>query len=240
MNGNPKVTLTASSKASVLIGISAWSWYMQIAQSYVRRAASWNIVSAGRGPRISKPSPRRRLTAGATMVWSSVPNEPSSPACGLRPDTARRGRAIPKWDFKPGCRDTRRRDDQVARKLSQRLAQRDMNGDRHDGKRRRPQHHDGLRRGIARRGKFGKIFGMTGMAKTGTVEHVLGNRIGDDRARPARHDVAYRLADRGQGRAGTAVIGVTGLGGCDRDRWRRPARLAQMCRLRLQGEPRRA
>src|SRR5581483_9386107 len=33
MKGSPSVTLTPSSKAMVLIGISAWSWYMQIAQS---------------------------------------------------------------------------------------------------------------------------------------------------------------------------------------------------------------
>src|SRR6478735_7507719 len=33
MKGRPSVTLTASSKATVLIGISAWSWYMQTAQS---------------------------------------------------------------------------------------------------------------------------------------------------------------------------------------------------------------
>src|SRR5207302_489628 len=33
MNGSPSVTLTAPSKSSVFIGISAWSWYMQRAAS---------------------------------------------------------------------------------------------------------------------------------------------------------------------------------------------------------------
>src|SRR4051794_9390424 len=33
MNGKPSVTLTASSNASVLAGISAWSWTMHTAQS---------------------------------------------------------------------------------------------------------------------------------------------------------------------------------------------------------------
>src|SRR5690606_11778285 len=32
-NGSPSVTLTPPSTSSVLIGISAWSWYMQIAAS---------------------------------------------------------------------------------------------------------------------------------------------------------------------------------------------------------------
>ncbi len=32
-NGSPSVTLTPRSKASVLIGISAWSWYMATAAS---------------------------------------------------------------------------------------------------------------------------------------------------------------------------------------------------------------
>ena len=51
---------------------------------------------AGSGPRASIPSALSRSTAGRTTVRSSSPSAPCSPACGLRPATARRGCAIPK------------------------------------------------------------------------------------------------------------------------------------------------
>ena len=67
---------------------------MQIAASYVARAAAWNIVSAGRGPAAAMPSPFKPSIAGAMIVVSSVPIDPPSPACGLSPLTASRGVAI--------------------------------------------------------------------------------------------------------------------------------------------------
>jgi hypothetical protein len=54
------------------------------------------IYAAGNGPRASMPSALRRSTAGRTTVRSSSPSAPSSPACGLSPAMARRGRAMSK------------------------------------------------------------------------------------------------------------------------------------------------
>ena len=58
------------------------------------------MVSAGNGPLASMPSARSVSMAGATMSMSSLPSEPSSPACGLRPEIASRGRARPKCAFR--------------------------------------------------------------------------------------------------------------------------------------------
>ena len=48
----------------------------------------------------------------------------------------------------------------------------------------------GLRRVAAGRREFGEKFGMAGMPESGAVEHALGNRIGDNRARPSGQDIA--------------------------------------------------
>src|SRR5690606_37505589 len=91
-NGRPRVTFTARSNANVLMGMRAWSWYMAITASYPARASAGKSVSAGCGPVTSNPCWRRDAMAGAMMVCSSVPIAPSSPAWGLRPVTAIRGR----------------------------------------------------------------------------------------------------------------------------------------------------
>src|SRR5579872_171079 len=90
-----------------------------------------------------------------------------------------------------------------------------MNGDGDDCKRRRPQHHGGERGAALRRGEFGQIFGMAGVTKTCAIKHVLGDRIGHDRACVPSHDIGHSLADRGQGRARAGVVGMTGAGGCN-------------------------
>ena len=151
------------------------------------------------------PSLRRISIAGATMVWSSMPSEPSSPACGLRPDIARRGRAMPKRAFRSATAMRAVRDDQLARQLRDRLAQREVDRHRHDGEGRRPQHHHRLRRVAAACREFGEKFGMAGMPEAGAVEHALGDRIGDDGAGASGGDVGDRLADRGERRLRAAV-----------------------------------
>src|SRR5579871_665922 len=120
-----------------------------------------------------------------------------------------------KMGFEARHHDARRRDDQFGRELRQRLAQGDMNGHRHDRERGRPQQHDRLGRGAVRCGELGKIFGMAGVTKSGAVEHVLRNRVGDDRSRAAGHHVTDRLADRSHGSFGTAAIGMARAGGCN-------------------------
>ena len=54
-----------------------------------------NTVSGANGPLALMPSPRAAAMAGPMIVSSSSPNRPPSPACGLRPATAMRGRGWP-------------------------------------------------------------------------------------------------------------------------------------------------
>ena len=91
--------------------------------------------------------------------------------------------------------DASRGDDQLAGELRDRLAQRKMDGHGHDGEGRRPQHHHRLWRMTATCREFCKKFGMAGMPEPGSVEHALGDRIGDDRTRPSVGDVGNCLAN---------------------------------------------
>jgi hypothetical protein len=59
------------------------------------RRARNQIVSAGNGPSTTWPRAAAASTAGAITSISSRPNTPPSPACGLRPATAIRGRSTP-------------------------------------------------------------------------------------------------------------------------------------------------
>src|ERR1041384_3136296 len=52
-------------------------------------------VSAGKGPLTLRSLLRHCLIAGSIWLASSEPNRPCSPACGLSPATAIRGRATP-------------------------------------------------------------------------------------------------------------------------------------------------
>ncbi len=149
------------------------------------------------------------------MSMSSRPSEPSSPACGLRPDIASRGRARPKCAFRSATAIRAVRHDQFARELRQRIAQRKMDGDGNDGERRRPQHHHRLRWTAAIGGKLGEKLGVAGMTESGAVEHALGDRVGDDGAGPSAPHMVDGLANGGQrsGRAG--IVGLSGARGGD-------------------------
>ena len=149
------------------------------------------------------------------MSMSSLPSEPSSPACGLRPDIGkpRPGKAEMRLQIRD--RNPGGRHDQLARELGQRLAQRKMDGDGNDGERRRPQHHHRLRRAAAIGGKLGEKLGVAGMAESGAVQHALGDRVGDDGAGSTAPDMVDGLANGGQrgGRAG--IVGLSGARGGD-------------------------
>ena len=93
--GSPTVTFTALSHPRSFTGIRPWSWYMATTRSQSPAAAAMNTVSAGNGPCASIPVRRAASIAGPMMRCSSSPNMPFSPACGLRPQTAMRGLAIP-------------------------------------------------------------------------------------------------------------------------------------------------
>ena len=105
-------------------------------------------------------------TAGATTSISSMPSEPSSPACGLRPDMASRGLAMPKRAFRSATAMRAVVTINSVDKLRHRIAQREVDRHRHDGERRRPQHHHRLRRRPAIGGELGEKFGVAGMTES--------------------------------------------------------------------------
>jgi hypothetical protein len=95
-------------------------------------------------------------------------------------------------DHDPGGRH-----DQLACELGQRLAQRKVDGDGNHGERRRPQHHHRLRRAAAIGGKLGEKLGVAGMTESGTVQHALGDRVGDDGAGSPSPDMLDGVANGG-------------------------------------------
>ena len=103
--------------------------------------------------------------------------------------------------------------DELAGEPRHHLAQRQMNGDRNDGKLVRPEHHHRLRGYAHHLGcELRQILGMAGLGEARFVEHVLGHRIGDDRAGAADMHVAHGLPDRGDRGGRARCIGVAGLG----------------------------
>jgi hypothetical protein len=118
-----------------------------------------------------------------------------------------------------------RRDDQVGRELGEHVPERQMNRDRHHGQLRRPQQHHRLHGRSGRLGgESGQIFGVTRLGKAGTVEDVLGDRIGDHRGGATSTDVVDGAADRRQCGWCTGVVRLAGLGGdvdTDVDDWQR-------------------
>ena len=174
------------------------------------------------------PSACSRATAGATMAASSSPSAPSSPACGLSPATARRGRAMPKRAVRSRATMRPVSTIEVGGQVRHHLAQRQMDGHRHHRKLRRPQHHHRPHRLAGRfRGEPGQEFGVARLGKARAVEHVLGDRIGDQRGGVAGQHVGDRAADRGDRRRRAASVGLAGRGGDRQVERRRPARRAR-------------
>ena len=160
-------------------------------------------------PRAAGPSRRNRRArsvsmAGAMMVCSSMPSEPSSPAWGLRPDTARRGRG----DREAGLQVRRRRSGRCSRSVRSTTAR--WRRAATDGSSPAPTASAGDHSSItgcgvlpSRRRKFGEKFGVAGMPEPGAVQHALCNRVGDDSRRPSGDHVADGVtnrADRGMRR----------------------------------------
>src|SRR5690606_19831169 len=93
--GRPRVMLTALPKPLYLSTGRPWSWYMASTASAPARTCGVKRVSAGSGPVRSRPAVRSAPSAGMMTSISSRPRWPPSPACGLRPLTRMRGRAMP-------------------------------------------------------------------------------------------------------------------------------------------------
>ncbi len=114
---------------------------------------------------------------------SSRPIAPPSPACGLSPETASRGRGDAEIADQRCVHDPRRLDDQRGRQLARDLDQRDVDGHRHDAQPGRDQHHHGARHAA----KMREIFGVAGKGEAGALlQQALGDGIGDHSGRPAR------------------------------------------------------
>ena len=106
--------------------------------------------------------------------------------------------------------DAGRRDDEAARQLGRDRGERDMDRHRNDGEQRRPDHHHGLRRAAPGLREFAEKFGVAGMGEAGLVERLLGDRIGDDRLRGARADIADGAFDQFDSRGGEIGMRLAG------------------------------
>src|SRR5262249_35369996 len=93
--GKPPRSVTPRSKPISFIAIWPWSWYIVSTASNAPFLARRKTVSAGNGPSTQMPSRLPASTTGAITSISSRPKLPPSPACGLSPATAMRGRAKP-------------------------------------------------------------------------------------------------------------------------------------------------
>ena len=104
-------------------------------------------------------------------------------------------------------------EDEVTSEFGDHVSEREMDSDGYDRKLGRPQHHHrlhGLAGGFL--GEPAEIFGMSGFSEPRSIEHVLGNRIGHDRAGGTGVEVGYGATDRRQRRRRARSIGVARLG----------------------------
>ena len=159
------------------------------------------------------PSAFSRATAGATIAQSSSPSVPSSPAWGLSPATASRGR---------GMRNRPARSRATMRPVSitssvdrcaEDFAQRQMDRHRHDRQLGRPQHHD---RPLPLAGRLlrqrRQKFGLPRLGETPAIEDILRHRTGNHGGGGAGENVGDRAAQRRDGGGRARPIGTTRLG----------------------------
>jgi len=103
-------------------------------------------------------------------------------------------------------------DDQVARHQGRHGGERDVDGCRHHGQRRRPQQHHRLRLDPEQaRGELAHEFGLPGVRVADFVQHLLGDGQGDDGGGLARGDKGGAAFDRGDRAMGVGRIGTPGL-----------------------------
>ena len=88
-------------------------------------------------------------------------------------------------------------------------AQREMNGNRDNAQSRAHQHHD--RNPITPR-QLGKVFGMSGMMKTGPVKAFLVDRVRNERSSAPAANIADSGLDRAQDGGRVARIRAARLG----------------------------
>ena len=99
-----------------------------------------------RGPTTSSPSAASARTAGSMTVCSSVPSVPLSPACGFKPSTSTRGRAMRNRRCKIAVHDSNEALELCAVERGGDGAQRQVRRRERDAQRLAGEQHDGLRR----------------------------------------------------------------------------------------------
>ena len=114
---------------------------------------------------------------------------------------------MPSRDFISATVMRCRSHDQVGRQLRDRIAERQMDGHRHDGEVRRPQHHDRMWHcAVHGGGQLRKKFSVTRMRETRAIEHALGDGIGDHCAGALFDHIGDGVPDRGDCGGRTAVV----------------------------------
>ena len=135
------------------------------------------------------PSARSFSTAGRTMAPSSGPSMPSSPACGLRPATARRGLPMPKRLRRSRGNRSSCVDDPLGCQFRGHSRERDVDSDWHNAQPRSGQHHDRHRSDaeqlLAQRAEK---LRMSRERKSDVAQRLFLDRIGHDgRGRSGAH-----------------------------------------------------
>ena len=169
------------------------------------------------------PSLFRRATAGATILRSSSPSVPSSPACGLSPAIASRGRGRPNRADR-SCATMRPVSTiRSIGKLPEDLFQRQMDCDRHDCQFRRPQHHHGTQRSSQSLPE--PAWPEIRCVQVRQSPNCRARSWRPDWSRPLllrRHYVRDSAADRSDGRRSAGTIRMAGLGAYGIPRWQPP------------------
>ena len=162
-------------------------------------------VSGANGPLASMPSARAACTAGAITCTSSTPNRPPSPACGLRPATATRGRVAPKASA-AACGDADRRQHGVEGHRLDRLAQRHVDRHQHRLQLVVGEHHAHRRQRAARGRERLQHLGVAGIGDAGGGEGFLVDRRRDQALASPRCTRRDRLLDAARRRGAGARV----------------------------------
>ena len=147
------------------------------------------------------------------MVRSSMPSAPPSPACGLSPATASRGRGRANRRLRSLGDDPPGLDDHLFGERVGHVAERDVDRHRHRPELGPGEHHHrtGGEAGPGGRQRSEEL-GVAGMAEAGGVERLLADRIGDQSRGVAGADVADGARNRLDDGGGIRRIGSPRLG----------------------------
>ena len=168
-----------------LVVIHAQRRVVTLARLGMEQRVGGEGAAGGDALRRATPRPPAR-----SVSISSRPMVPCSPACGLRPATARRGCAMPKSRASAAAAMRPAATMRSVRQRAQRLAQRLVDRHRHHAQSGAHQHHRDRRAA-----QLGEIFGVAGMRKAGGVERLFLDRIGDQSPPRALPGLVWHLGE---------------------------------------------